>query len=185
MDRGTPTVTLLMTTATSPIGDITIVAGDSGVRATVRADLEREWRRVGIDPEIVTPVGAGASPVLDEAARQLGEYLAGERTGFDLPLDPHGTDFQREVWSALARIPFGTTSTYAEQAAMIGRPTAVRAVAAANGRNPLSVIVPCHRVIGADGTLTGFAWGLDAKRWLLAHEGALGRPGAPSAQPAP
>lgn len=162
----------------SPIGDITIIVGDSGVRATLRADLEREWRRVGIDPDTVTPVDSGASVMLDDAMRQLGEYLAGERRCFDLTLDPHGTDFQRSVWSALTRIPFGTTNTYARQAAMIGRPTAVRAVAAANGRNPLSVIVPCHRVIGADGTLTGFAWGLDAKRWLLALEGTT--PGQPA-----
>lgn len=174
-----PAATELLSRVTgSAIGNITIVAGESGVRATVRADLEREWRRVGIDPATITPVGTGASPVLDAAARQLDEYLTGGRTSFDLPLDPHGTDFQRTVWSALRRIPYGTTSSYAEQAAMIGRPTAVRAVAAANGRNPLSVIVPCHRVIGANGTLTGFAWGLEAKRWLLAHEG--GRSGQPA-----
>jgi methylated-DNA-[protein]-cysteine S-methyltransferase len=169
-----PAVTELRSrTVGSPIGQITIVAGDFGLRATVRADLDREWRRVGIDPGSVTAVGPGDSEVLDGAVRQLEEYLTGDRTTFDLPLDPQGTDFQRAVWSALGRIPHGSTSTYAEQAAMIGRPTAVRAVAAANGRNPISVFVPCQREIGADGTLTGFAWGVAAKRWLLTHEGAL------------
>lgn len=163
---------LSSTTTGSPIGEITIVASETGVRATLRAELDGEWRRVGIDPETVTRVGPGASPVLDATVTQLAEFFAGTRVTFELPLDPHGTDFQRSVWDSLRRIPFATTSTYAEQADAMGRPTAVRAVAAANGRNPLSVIVPCHRVIGADGTLTGFAWGLDAKRWLLDHERA-------------
>lgn len=160
-------------TTSSPIGEITIVASATGVRATLRADLEGEWRRVGLDPATLTPVGPGASPVLDATVSQLAEYFAGNRVTFELPLEPNGTDFQRSVWESLRRIPFATTSTYAEQAASLGRPTAVRAVAAANGRNPLSVIVPCHRVIGADGTLTGFAWGLDAKAWLLEYERAV------------
>ncbi|MDA3028526.1 MAG: methylated-DNA--[protein]-cysteine S-methyltransferase, partial [Actinomycetota bacterium] len=111
------------------------------------------------------------SPILDQAMTELREYFAGDRTQFTLPLDPAGTEFQKTVWSSLSRIPSGSTSSYAEQAAAIGRPSAVRAVASANGRNPLAVIVPCHRVIGADGSLTGFAWGLDAKQWLLRHEG--------------
>lgn len=164
---------LRSTTMGSPIGEITVVANATGVRATLRADLDGEWRRVGIDPATVTAAGPGASPVLDATVIQLTEYFAGTRSAFDLPLDPHGTDFQRSVWDFLRRIPFATTSTYAEQADAMGRATAVRAVAAANGRNPLSVIVPCHRVIGADGTLTGFAWGLEAKRWLLDHERAI------------
>lgn len=115
-----------------------------------------------------------AEPVVDDelnlfatAAEQLHEYLAGTRTAFDLPLAPKGTDFQREVWQALTTIPYGTTAGYAELAAWINRPSAARAVGAANGRNPISIIVACHRVIGADGTLTGYAWGEEKKRALL------------------
>ena len=104
------------------------------------------------------------------AVDQLTEYFAGERTTFDLPLDPVGTEFQVAAWRALGEIPYGETRTYGEQAAGIGRPTAVRAIGAANGKNPLSIVLPCHRVVGADGSLTGFAGGLDAKRFLLTHE---------------
>ncbi len=104
------------------------------------------------------------APVIEQ---QLGEYFAGGRRVFDLPLAPSGTVFQREVWSALEEIPYGTTTTYGVLAAKIGRPRAVRAVGLAVGRNPLSVIVPCHRVLGASGSLTGYAGGLDRKRWLL------------------
>ena len=101
---------------------------------------------------------------------QLEAYFEGERTSFDIDLEPRGTEFQREVWRALSTIPYGETTTYAEIAAAIGKPSAVRAVGAANGRNPLSIIVPCHRVIGRDGTLTGYAGGIDNKRKLLALE---------------
>lgn len=101
---------------------------------------------------------------------QLAEYFAGDRVDFDLPLGPHGTAFQRSVWDALREIPYGQTRTYGEQAVAVGTPTAVRAVGAANGRNPISIIVPCHRVIGADGKLVGYGGGLDAKKWLLGHE---------------
>ena len=111
--------------------------------------------------------------VLDQAATQLREYFEGARRSFDLPLAPEGTAFQRRVWAALGEIGFGQTRSYGEIAAAIGRPSASRAVGAANGRNPLPVIVPCHRVIGSDGSLTGYAGGLARKRWLLAHEGAL------------
>src|SRR5205807_4847601 len=102
--------------------------------------------------------------------KQLAEYFAGERRQFDVPLKLAGTPFQQRVWLELARIPFGTTITYAELAQRLGRPTASRAVGHANGRNPISIIVPCHRVIGADGKLTGYAGGLDKKQWLLAWE---------------
>jgi methylated-DNA-[protein]-cysteine S-methyltransferase len=109
-----------------------------------------------------------------DAAAQLREYFAGERTSFELELAPHGTPFQLEVWEALRAIPYGETISYAQLAARVGRPAAVRAVGAANGRNPLSIVVPCHRVIGADGSLTGFSAGLEAKRTLLDLErGAL------------
>jgi len=109
--------------------------------------------------------------VLDEAATQLAEYFAGDRQEFELPLGPEGTGFQRLVWRALATIPFGETRTYGEIARAIRRPAASRAVGAANGRNPISIIVPCHRVVGASGALTGYAGGMDAKQWLLGHEG--------------
>jgi methylated-DNA-[protein]-cysteine S-methyltransferase len=107
-------------------------------------------------------------PVLVETARQLGEYFAGERREFDLPLGPVGTEFQLRVWAGLRTIPYGTTWSYGELAAAIGKgPLASRAVGLANGANPLSIVVPCHRVIGADGKLTGFGGGVERKRWLL------------------
>ncbi len=101
---------------------------------------------------------------------RLAAWFAGERTGFDLPLRPRGTPFQRDVWEALREIPYGETRSYGQIAARLRAPSAVRAVGAANGRNPLAIIVPCHRVIGASGALTGYAGGLERKRWLLAHE---------------
>jgi methylated-DNA-[protein]-cysteine S-methyltransferase len=108
--------------------------------------------------------------VLAETAAQLRAYFGGELTAFDLPLAPTGTGFQRLVWTALQAIPFAVTRTYGELAHSIGRPSASRAVGTANSKNPISIIVPCHRVIGANGALTGYAGGMDAKRWLLDHE---------------
>lgn len=156
----------LYTTMESPVGRLTLVASDEGLAAIL---WERESpRRVplrldGEDPE---------HPVLMETARQLREYFAGERRTFHLALDPAGTPFQRSVWDALRTIPFGETRSYQQIAAQIGRPTAVRAVGAANGRNPLSIVAPCHRVVGSNGALTGFAGGLDTKARLLTLEGA-------------
>ncbi len=115
---------------------------------------------------------SGSGATLNAVAEQLDEYFREVRTGFDLPLRLEGTPFQLAVWSALREIPFGQTSTYAEVAARIGRPRAVRAVGAANGRNPISIVVPCHRLIGANGDLTGYGWGLERKRSLLELEGA-------------
>lgn len=112
------------------------------------------------------------------AVRQLAEYFAGERRAFDLALDPHGTEFQRSVWQLLGAIPYGETVSYGELARRIGNPRASRAVGLANGSNPLPIVVPCHRVIGSDGSLTGFGGGLDAKRRLLALEGAACARGA-------
>lgn len=108
--------------------------------------------------------------VLAQALKELQEYFQGKRRKFTVPIELKGTDFQVDAWSALAHIGFGRTSTYKEQATSIGRPTATRAVGAANGRNPIPVILPCHRVVGADGSLTGFSGGLNIKKWLLAHE---------------
>ena len=116
---------------------------------------------------------ANASP-LPEAARQLQEYFAGNRRDFDLPLRLNGTLFQQRVWRALTEIPYGETWSYGELAKRIGNPNASRAVGLANGRNPISILVPCHRVIGADGSLTGYGGGLQRKQWLLAHEGLQG-----------
>ena len=107
---------------------------------------------------------------LASAVKQLDEYFAGSRTRFELPLAPRGTTFQQAVWAQLLRIPFGETWSYGQLAVAVGKPSASRAVGAANGRNPLSIVVPCHRVIGADGSLTGYAGGLPRKRWLLEHE---------------
>jgi methylated-DNA-[protein]-cysteine S-methyltransferase len=114
--------------------------------------------------------GAADDPVLAEAARQLRAFFAGELTTFDLPLAPAGTPFQRAVWDALRAIPFGETRSYRDVAVGLGAPSAVRAVGAANGKNPLAIVVPCHRVVGSSGALTGYAGGLARKRWLLAHE---------------
>lgn len=112
---------------------------------------------------------------LAQSARQLGEYFDGTRRRFDLPLRLHGTEFQQRVWQALIEIPYGTTWSYGQLAQRLGNPNASRAVGLANGSNPISILVPCHRVIGADGSLTGYGGGLERKRWLLEHEGALSR----------
>lgn len=112
-------------------------------------------------------------PLAEEAARQVAAYFAGERQVFDLPLKLEGTAFQRRVWNHLTTIPYGRTTTYQEIADALGNPRAVRAVGAANGQNPISIIVPCHRVIGSDGKLVGYGGGLWRKEWLLRHEGAL------------
>ena len=112
-----------------------------------------------------------AAPPLAAALRQLTEYFAGTRREFDLPLRMRGTEFQKRVWQELTEIPYGETWSYGELAKRINNPSASRAVGLANGRNPISILVPCHRVIGADGSLTGYGGGLDRKRWLLAHEG--------------
>ena len=112
--------------------------------------------------------------LLKEAAAQVRAYFAGDLTRFELPLSPHGTDFQRRVWDAVAAVPYGTTTTYSAVAAALGRPSACRAVGAANGRNPLPIVVPCHRVIGTSGALTGYGGGLACKRALLDLEAAAG-----------
>lgn len=145
----------------SPIGWIRLEAEDEAL--------------TGLD--FVTEAAAISAPlpgVLRDAIRQLDQYFRGRRTRFELALRPAGTAFQKDVWKALARIPFGRTSTYKAIAAEVGRPTAVRAVGSANGDNPISIIIPCHRVIGADGRLTGYGGGLERKEWLLRHESGGG-----------
>lgn len=112
-------------------------------------------------------------PAAKACAKQLAEYFAGTRESFDLPLAPQGTPFQQRVWAEIARVPFGATITYAELAKRAGAPEAVRAAGAATGRNPHTILVPCHRIVGSDGALTGYAGGLDRKRFLLELEGAL------------
>ena len=118
------------------------------------------------------PGAGGDEQVLAAAAEQLREYFAGTREAFDLPLELDGTEFQRRAWLALAEIPYGETRSYGDQARRLEAPRAARAVGAANGANPLPIVLPCHRLVGADGSLTGFGGGLDVKRWLLQHEGA-------------
>lgn len=142
-------------TIETPIGPLTLQADEAAVTAI----------RFGAG------VAQDASPLLDAAEAQLREYFAGARRTFDLPLAPRGTAFQQRVWAALRAIPYGETRTYGELAAAIGSPNASRAVGKANHHNPIPIVIPCHRVIGANGTLTGYAGGLEVKRKLLALEG--------------
>ena len=143
----------------TPVGLLTLVAGDAGLR---RLLWPGEPAPAAADP--------GVHPVLAAATAQLDEYFAGARTAFELPLDLAGTAFQRRAWLELAAIPYGTTRSYSAQAERLGRPGAARAVGAANARNPLPIVLPCHRLVGARGALTGFAGGLAVKHALLAHE---------------
>jgi methylated-DNA-[protein]-cysteine S-methyltransferase len=141
----------------SPVGVLTLAATDHAL-------THLGWRDV---PGLAHTRG---HPILIETERQLAAYFAGTRRGFDLPLAPAGTPFQQAVWQALLAIPHGETRSYLDVARMLGQPTATRAVGAANGRNPIAIVMPCHRVIGANGGLTGFGGGLANKRWLLDHE---------------
>jgi methylated-DNA-[protein]-cysteine S-methyltransferase len=151
-------------TLDSPIGELTLVS--DGEALTGLYMTEQRHR-----PELPT-APAGDDPVLAETRRQLAEYFSGARREFDLPLRPAGTQFQQTVWAALREIPYGETAGYGELAARIGRPGAARAVGLANGRNPIAIVVPCHRVIGSGGSLTGYGGGLERKRYLLSLEGA-------------
>jgi methylated-DNA-[protein]-cysteine S-methyltransferase len=143
----------------TPVGPITVVVSDGAVTNLHLDEVvpEREWRE--------------DRAATREAAAQLRAYFAGDLQSFDLPLRAEGTDFQQAVWSALRQIPYGEVATYGDIARRVGRPTASRAVGAANGRNPIAIVIPCHRVIGSDGTLTGYGGGMWRKRWLLSHEG--------------
>ncbi|MBN8730270.1 MAG: methylated-DNA--[protein]-cysteine S-methyltransferase [Acidobacteria bacterium] len=150
----------------TPIGDL-LVAGDGNTLSLIgfpqgkgRREPHPDWNE--------------DSSAFAAVRRQLDAYFSGTLRRFDIPLAPRGTEFQLAVWEALTHIPYGETITYSDLAIRIGNPAAVRAVGAANGANPIPIVVPCHRVIGADGSLTGFGGGLDTKRWLLRHEGAAG-----------
>ena len=151
----------------SPIGRLRLVATDQGLShllfdQQVGEDLDSAGNAAETDNH----------PVLDEAATQLEEYFAGRRQEFDIPLDLSGTEFQRAAWSALANVPFGETRSYRQQAEAISRPKAVRAIGAANGQNPVPIVLPCHRIVGSDGSLTGYGGGLPIKEYLLNHEQA-------------
>ena len=154
----------------SPVGQLTLVARADKLAAILWEDDLPTRVKLG---ELVK---VQHHPMLSETERQLNEYFAGTRQQFELALDFAGTEFQQQVWQALLTIPFGETRSYSDIAHQIGNPSAVRAVGAANGKNPISIVAPCHRVIGSNGTLTGFAGGLQAKQTLLVLEGSLPRP---------
>ncbi len=158
----------------SPVGTLRLAATDEGLAAILWENDRPSRVRLNVIGE------ANDHPILVAAERQLTEYFAGRRTQFSVKLDASGTVFQRTVWDALLTIPFGETRSYADIARHIGNPRAVRAVGTASGKNPLSIVVPCHRVVGSSGALTGFAGGLEVKAWLLALETA-----AAAGQPAP
>lgn len=145
----------------TPIGKIKLTASEKGLSSCSLLNDSLEC-----DPNCTL------DPILEDAVLQLSQYFEGQREVFDIPFDLEGTDFQKKVWLSLSDIPYGTTWSYAKFATHLGDLKAIRAVASANGKNPLGIILPCHRVIGSDGSLTGFAWGLDKKQWLLEHEGA-------------
>jgi methylated-DNA-[protein]-cysteine S-methyltransferase len=158
-------VTIYTANLQSPIGELRVAVDERG--ALLRIDFpggHAAERRAARGNE--RPDARRCARVL----AQLREYFAGTRTEFELELAPTGTEFQLQAWRALQRIPFGRTASYQQQAVRLGKPRAMRAVGAANGRNPIPIVVPCHRVIGKDGSLTGFGGGLDTKRWLLEHE---------------
>ena len=158
--------TIVYDAVQTPIDRLVVASDGSAIVGVWMANAEpddRQW----VDR-------CGTDSLIDEARRQLVAYFARRLRAFDVPLAPNGTDFQRRVWNALREIPFGTTISYAALARRVSNAAAVRAVGAANGRNPIPIIVPCHRVIGSDGSLTGFGGGLPRKQWLLRHEGAQG-----------
>jgi methylated-DNA-[protein]-cysteine S-methyltransferase len=170
----------------TPIGTIRVDVEDSAVVAIHLPERPRDGSRLASanrergsqtsNADLGSRGASGDEAVLAEACRQLSEYFDGKRTAFELPLRPAGTPFQQAVWEALRAIPAGETRSYADIARAVGRPSAVRAVGAANGANPIAIVVPCHRVIGSSGALTGYAGGLPTKKWLLAFEGRLSAP---------
>lgn len=158
-----------LTRLKSPLGELILAASDSGLAAVYLPGSRHGPPPAGVEE--------GENEILAQTRQQLEEYFAGTRQTFDLPLAAEGSAFERRVWDLLRTIPYGTTTSYGELARRLGDVKATRAVGAANGKNPLPIVVPCHRVVGARGELTGFGGGLDRKRWLLEHEGALLRLG--------
>lgn len=155
----------------SLIGDLILCEEDGSLTMVEFAEPDADYRsHPDLHGQTTAPV---LTPILAETVRQLDEYFAGKRYDFDLPLAPQGTPFQQQVWAALRQIPYGTTASYGQIAAAIGNPKASRAVGMANNRNPIAVIIPCHRVIGADGSLVGYGGGIPIKKQLLELEGAL------------
>jgi len=155
-----------VTTMRTPVGELTLTASDEALTGVHFPGRSKSRGK------------PGSNEILERAKQQLTEYFERARTSFDLPLDAAGTEFERRVWALLREIPYGSTTSYGALARQLGEPKDARAVGAANGKNPIPIIVPCHRVIGANGDLTGFGGGIDRKRWLLEHEGALLRLGA-------
>lgn len=146
-------------TINTPMGPLVISGNSEGIReVTFQEDA---------------PISEKVPSALEAAAQQLTEYFQRKRTQFELPLNPNGTPFQKKVWNQLQQIPFGKTSTYQDMANTLGDPKVIRAAASANGKNPIAIIIPCHRVIGSDGSLTGYAGGLQRKKWLLEHESPI------------
>jgi methylated-DNA-[protein]-cysteine S-methyltransferase len=155
-------------TCEAPFGVVTVIGSDLGIRYVLFSNdaHPKPLERLHIsDTDIHDSVS--------DAITQLDEYFAGSRRDFELPLDLQGTEFQVAAWNALAEIPYGRTASYGQQAASIGRPKAVRAIGGANGRNPVAIVLPCHRIVGADGSLTGFGGGIEVKKWLLDHEQSI------------
>ena len=162
----------------TPVGELILTASDAALTGvyfpTSRRGTPPTHHANWTESQGDTPSGK----ILARTAAQLTEYFGGQRTTFDVPLEACGSPFEHRVWNALRTIPYGTTTSYGELARRLGDPKGSRAIGTANGKNPIPIIVPCHRVIGANGELTGFGGGLDTKRWLLEHEGALLRMGA-------
>jgi methylated-DNA-[protein]-cysteine S-methyltransferase len=149
----------------APFGVLTVVGSDLGIRYVMFSN--------GAHPKPLERLHVSDTEIHDsvnDAITQLEEYFTGSRRDFELPLDLQGTEFQVAAWNALAEVPYGHTATYGQQATSIGRPKAVRAIGGANGRNPVAIVLPCHRIVGADGSLTGFGGGIEVKKWLLDHE---------------
>ena len=164
----TETTQVCYSTCPSPVGELLLTSSEGMLTGLSHGPAARE-----AGPEPRKPDWRRDDAALRLARQQLEAFFAGDLQAFDLPLRMSGTPFQKQVWQGLLTIPYGTTISYAELAARIGRPGASRAVGAANGRNPIGIIVPCHRVIGANGTLTGYGGGLDRKEWLISHEASV------------
>jgi methylated-DNA-[protein]-cysteine S-methyltransferase len=156
----------LYATMPSPVGGLLLAGSETALRGL--------WMQDGPRPRQVDPGWVRAEAPFAAARAQLAQYFEGERAAFELELDPQGTEFQRRVWRAVSEIPFGSTAGYGELARRLGRPGAARAVGAANGRNPISIVIPCHRLVGRSGALTGYAGGVERKRMLLELEGGRG-----------